>query len=257
MDQAEAYASADIVVSGVPSKGFQIAASALKPGVVAVNISQRRSAWIHAYMHMHLPRPPRSPRPPRPHPRRAHATPTPRPRHAHAMPTFCPRDVSPLPPPRHVRRAMPRQVPELRRGRGGAGQPGARGGQGDHRHARAQLAPAARQLPRANFHARQHSGARRAAGGGGRRRGLGAASCARAAVALTNPHGSASGGRCGVATCWQPVPPLLRVLPKARAASEFSPCVSSLEAVFAFRVGVRLACRSSLAVRTEPPLLSR
>jgi hypothetical protein len=43
VDQKEAYASADIVVSGVPSKGFQIAASSLKAGVVAVNISQRRS----------------------------------------------------------------------------------------------------------------------------------------------------------------------------------------------------------------------
>jgi len=40
VDQKEAYASADIVVSGVPSKGFQIAASSLKAGVVAVNISQ-------------------------------------------------------------------------------------------------------------------------------------------------------------------------------------------------------------------------
>lgn len=38
--QAEAYSSADVVVSGVPVKSFQIAAASLKKGVIAVNISQ-------------------------------------------------------------------------------------------------------------------------------------------------------------------------------------------------------------------------
>jgi len=38
--QDEAYKRADIVISGVPAKGFSIPAAKLKPGVIAVNISQ-------------------------------------------------------------------------------------------------------------------------------------------------------------------------------------------------------------------------
>lgn len=38
--QDEAYKRADVVVSGVPAKGFSIPAAKLKPGVIAVNISQ-------------------------------------------------------------------------------------------------------------------------------------------------------------------------------------------------------------------------
>eukprot|EP00908_Phaeocystis_cordata_P006379 Transcript_16993.p1 GENE.Transcript_16993~~Transcript_16993.p1 ORF type:complete len:333 (-),score=160.62 Transcript_16993:111-1109(-) len=40
ISQDEAYAGADVVISGVPSKAFSIPASKLKPGVIAVNISQ-------------------------------------------------------------------------------------------------------------------------------------------------------------------------------------------------------------------------